>query len=41
MTAALKKGEEEVHDAVAEPKVEGESKKVGDQEEDISKAKTI
>ena len=41
MAAALEKREKEVHDAVAEPKVEGESKKVGDQEEDISQAKTI
>ena len=40
MAAALNKGETEPNEAVAEPKVKGECKKVGNEEETVSSAET-
>ena len=40
MTAALNKGENEANEAVADPKVKGECKKVRDEEETVSSAET-
>ena len=40
MAAALNKGENEANEAVADPKVKGECKKVGDEEETVSSAET-
>ena len=40
MAAALNEGENEPNETVAEPKVKGECKKVGDEEETVSSAET-
>ena len=40
MAAALNKGEKKANDAVADPKVKGEGKKVGDEEKAVSSAET-
>ena len=40
MAAAFNKGENEPNEAVADPKVKGECKKVGDEEETVSSAET-